>query len=58
VRTRPVCRREHFERTGCRQGGDCRAYVLPKWSCVDIDNERDLAVAEALLSARAVYGKA
>jgi CMP-N-acetylneuraminic acid synthetase len=43
--------RAHFERTGCRQGGDCRAYVLPKYACVDIDDARDLAVAEALLSA-------
>jgi CMP-N-acetylneuraminic acid synthetase len=42
--------REHFERTGCRQGGDCRAYVLPKWSTVDVDDEMDLRAAEALLA--------
>ena len=51
-------RREHFERTGCRQGGDCRAYVLPRWSCVDIDEPADLEAAAALLAmhkGRAVY---
>lgn len=48
--------REHFERTGCRQGGDCRAYVLPRWSVVDIDEPADLFAAEALLGA--VYGGA
>jgi CMP-N-acetylneuraminic acid synthetase len=47
-----VFTREHFERTGCRQGGDCRAYVLPKWSCVDIDDELDLRAAESLLAMR------
>lgn len=50
--------REHFERTGCRQGGDCRAYVLPRWSCVDIDDPEDLEAAAALLAMhkrRAVY---
>ena len=50
-------RREHFERTGCRQGGDCRAYMLPRWSVVDIDESADLLAAEALLGMwRAVYG--
>lgn len=50
--------RKHFERTGCRQGGDCRAYVLPRWSCVDIDEPTDLEAAAALLAMhrkRAVY---
>lgn len=40
--------REHFERTGCRQGGFCYAFSVPKWSYVDIDTAEDLAAAEAL----------
>lgn len=53
-----VFTREHYERTGCRQGGDCRAYVVPRWTSVDIDTAEDLAAAEALLSMRAVYRRA
>jgi CMP-N-acetylneuraminic acid synthetase len=45
-----IFRREHFEKTGCRQGGDCRAYPIPKWHSVDIDDESDLRAAEALLA--------
>ena len=48
-----VTRRELWERTGCRQGGDCRAYVMSREDSIDVDSEADLTHANAVLSARA-----
>jgi CMP-N-acetylneuraminic acid synthetase len=38
--------REHFERTGSLHGGDAFAYVMDRWSSIDVDDEDDLALAE------------
>lgn len=48
-----VVRRELWERTGVRQGGDCRAYVMSREDSIDIDSESDLTHANAVLAARA-----
>lgn len=46
-------RRELWERTGYRQGGDCRAYVMSAEDSIDVDSESDLTHANAVLAARA-----
>jgi CMP-N-acetylneuraminic acid synthetase len=41
-----IVTREHFERTGSLHGGDAYAYVMDRWSSIDVDDEDDLALAE------------
>jgi CMP-N,N'-diacetyllegionaminic acid synthase len=53
-----LTRRESWERTGNRMGGVIAELRMSDAESVDIDTADDLAVAEALLAARAVYGKA
>lgn len=43
--------RAHWERTGNRMGGHMVALPMDRWSGLDIDDETDLAVANALCAA-------
>jgi CMP-N-acetylneuraminic acid synthetase len=43
---------EHWQRTGCRQGGDCRAWAMGRYDSIDIDTMADLRIAEVIESER------